>query len=175
MTSKTVWKFVAIIRVIIYTKLCNRGKDEGGEGVRKCLFCLFIQFSRSFQFCFSERQTSRKCLAVVISFIKTSSRCYWWLITDTEIEGKKQKIYFVLFIHETFSSQMREKQEENGKNRLAKQNFLTKNANKMQHLLSLVEVVEIGFEPKIISVENFFLSLPFAFLWPWLQIANDNK
>ena len=70
---------------------------------------------------------------------------------------------------------MREKQEENGKNRLAKQNFLTKNANKMQHLLSLVEVVEIGFEPKIISVENFFLSLPFAFLWPWLQIANDNK
>lgn len=52
---------------------------------------------------------------------------------------------------------MRGEQEENGKNRLAKQNFITKNANKMQHLLSLVEVVEIGFKPKIISVEIFSL------------------
>lgn len=48
-----------------------------------------------------------------------------------------QENSFYLFM-KRFSNQMRvreEEEEESGKNRPAQQNFLTKNANKMQHLL----------------------------------------
>lgn len=41
-----------------------------------------------------------------------------------------------------------EEEEENGKNRLAKQNFITKNANKMQHLLSLWKLLKLDLSQR---------------------------
>lgn len=60
----------------------------------------------------------------------------WWLITDTHRAGRKnrQQEIFVLFIHEAFSQPNERKKKKHGRNRLAKQKFITENANKMQHL-----------------------------------------
>lgn len=54
--------------------------------------------------------------------------------TQSGAKKTESKKFSVLFIHEAFSQPNERKKKKHGRNRLAKQKFITENANKMQHL-----------------------------------------